>query len=249
MTQYTQEQYYGQPAGDPHQPQGKTSAMAVASLVCSLICCFPVTTILGVLLGVFALVSISSNPAKRGKGLAIAGILLGIVFTAGQAFVGYNAYTSWQMFKRAPHQALEPGFRGDYASMRANFGPAGMAATDEDAQAFVEELRARYGELQGSEIDISQFQGMQPPPPGQSSVATLPWVLNFDQGSVDAELTFSGEDQVPGRDELIFRQITILDPALGDISFPPVTAPPMNGTDAAEDADEADSAAQPADGS
>ena len=64
----------------------KTSGIAIASLVCSLICCIPVTTILGILLGVGAMVSIGSNPEKKGKGLAITGIILGAVFTALQAW-------------------------------------------------------------------------------------------------------------------------------------------------------------------
>ena len=63
-------------AGDPGEQ--KISGLAIGSLVCSLICCVPVTTIPGILLGIWAMVSIGNNPARKGKGLAVAGIMLGV---------------------------------------------------------------------------------------------------------------------------------------------------------------------------
>ena len=244
MSQYNQGQgqYYGQPGVDPYQQAApKTSAMAVASLVCSLICCIPVLPAIGALLGLFALVSIGSNPMKRGKGLAVAGLLLGILFTAGQIYFGYTAYRTVMIFKDGPYEALQPGFQGDYATMRANFGAAGQAATDEEARAFIEGLRAAYGELQGSEIDLSQYQGMQQPGPGQTTV-TMPWVLVFDSGRVDAELSFTESDQAGQDDKIIFSSITILDSTLEYATFPPPEDEAADGgtNGASDDATDAD---------
>jgi len=250
MSQYHQEQSYGQPALDPYQQPAKTSALAITSLVCSLICCLPITTVLGVILGLFALMSIGSNPMKKGKGIAIAGIILGIVFTAGQAYFVFTLYTGFAVFKDAPYHAISPGFQGDYAGMRANFGAAGRTATDEQAQAFIEELRSRYGELNGATIDFSQYSNMQQPAPGTTAM-TLPWILNFDNGPMDAELTFSGDDQVPGSNSIIFRDITILDASDGDITFPPPTTPAAGVGETLEDVGEAiqDAAESASDGS
>jgi hypothetical protein len=124
--------------------------------------------------------------------------------------------------------------------MRANFGAAGQAATDADAQAFVEGLRAAYGELQGSDIDFQQYQGMQPQP-GQTMMA-LPWVLIFDSGRVNAELSFDQRDNQGQSDRIIFNSITILDSTLPNPTFPPPAAGTGDGS-TEEAPDEASDAA------
>lgn len=217
MSQY-ENPYYAEIAETPQ----KTSGMAISSLVCSLICCIPITTILGAVLGALALVRISGNPALRGKGFAVGGLILGITFTAIQGWIVYGAVTTYVMFKASPYQALEPGFRGDYASMRAHFGPNGMSATDEEAQAFIESLRSRYGELIESTIRWEDYRGMAQPTPGATEV-TLPWVLVFDRGEVRAELTFREQDQVKSADSVIFYAITVVDGTDGNLTFPPAT--------------------------
>lgn len=238
MSQYHQEQYYGQPGVDPYQqPQGKLSALAVASLVCSIICCIPVTTILGVLLGIGALISIGSNPMKRGKGIAIAGIILGLAFTAGQALIGLQMYRVWEVWQSAAYVALSPGFAGDYTTMRTTFSQAG---TDDEAKAFIDELRDRYGELRASEVRFSDFSSMQKPQPGQT-VVKLPWVLIFDQARVRAELTLDQRNPAQG-DKMLFMDITVIDPSLGDLTFPPDASSgstSRSGTPPDTDADDA----------
>jgi hypothetical protein len=214
--------------GDPHAPlqQARTSGLAIGSLICSLICLCPVTTILGILLGLGALGSISGNPMRKGKGLAIAGILLGVIFTAGQAFFGYGMYKAYGIFSDAPYQALQPGFAGNMSAFKANFGSSGTAVSDERAQAFIDELRDRYGNLQSSKMNIAAFQGMQQSP-GQP-VQTMPWLLNFDQAAVSVELTFDQNDQVPGAKKIIFSEIRVIDTDQGDMIFPP---PPFGGAE------------------
>jgi hypothetical protein len=205
-------------AGGPQ----KTSGLAIASLVCSLICCIPVIPIIGILLGLVAMISIGGDPAKKGKGLAIAGIILGVVITAGQGVVGYRMYAGYTIFSYAPYAAVQPGFDGDLTAMKANFGPAGATATDQEAQAFVDELRSRYGALQGSAMDFQAFQGMQMPASGQK-VFTMPWVLVFENASVTAEMTFNEDDQTRD-DKIIFSAIRVIDADLGDLTFPAAAA-------------------------
>ena len=67
-------QPYGQPA-----PQQGTSGMAIASLVCSLVglmCGIP--AILGIIFGFIGLSQTKDN-ARPGRGLAIAGLIIGIL--------------------------------------------------------------------------------------------------------------------------------------------------------------------------
>jgi hypothetical protein len=199
------------------EPQ-KTSGLAIASLVCSLICCIPLTTIPGILLGIGAMISIGRDPAKKGKGLAITGIVLGIGFTTVQAVVGYGVYQSFGVFSNAPYVALQPGFDGDLAGLKANFGSAGAVATDQEAQAFVDELRSRYGALQGSAMDFAAYQGMAMPAPDQTTF-TMPWILVFENARVGVEMTFTEDDQ-SGKDQIIFSSIRVIDPDLGDLTFP-----------------------------
>lgn len=82
-------QEYLDPALAPaKQPQAPMSALALASLILAvvspLVCLFPAP--LGVLLGFGGLVSTRGGKA-RGRGMAVAGVLLGLVWTALLALV------------------------------------------------------------------------------------------------------------------------------------------------------------------
>ena len=66
----------------------RTSRLAIGSILSSLVVCCPVTTILGPLLGGVALKKIGADPALRGRGLAMTGIALGLIFTILQALTG-----------------------------------------------------------------------------------------------------------------------------------------------------------------
>ena len=93
----TQHPYAESTAGADVFPEAeRTSVMAILSLVCSLICCIPGLGILGSLLGVFALIGIGGSRGRvGGKGLAISGIIIGILMTVIWigAFIGFNQST------------------------------------------------------------------------------------------------------------------------------------------------------------
>ncbi len=64
----------------PQPPASKTSGAAIASLVCSIVgpCTLGLASLIGIILGIVGLVKIGkAGGAVRGKGLAIAGIVLG----------------------------------------------------------------------------------------------------------------------------------------------------------------------------
>lgn len=97
---YQPQGFPGQPQGFPgqqppmgYQPYGmqpaapqKTNGLSIASLVLSLvnvIPCFwflPIPALLGVIFGFVSRKQIKNNPSAKGKGLALAGLIIGVVF-------------------------------------------------------------------------------------------------------------------------------------------------------------------------
>ena len=59
----------------PQVPQ-KTNGLAIAGFVTSIACCSPV----GIILSAIGLNQISKDPNQKGKGLATAGLIIGIAF-------------------------------------------------------------------------------------------------------------------------------------------------------------------------
>lgn len=210
----------------------KTSGLAITSLVLSLVCCLPVTTIPGALLGLVSAVKIAGNPARKGMGIAIAAVVLGVLFTVGQVVIGTGIYAGYKVFRDAPAVALEPGFAGDLAAFKTNFNAG--SAPDIEAQAFLDAVTSRYGALDRAEVDFQAFQSMQQPAPG-ATLMTLPWTLVFEGGTrVEAKLTFD-QMQQPQPDQLTFTEIRIVDAAQGDLVFPAGVMAP-GGADGATDA-------------
>jgi hypothetical protein len=93
---------YGYPPqyGYPPLPSPGTNAMAVASLVCSLfgwICLF-IGALLGVIFGFVALSQIKRS-GQRGRGMAIAGIIIGSVLLV----LGIALWTLAAIFRHTPN--------------------------------------------------------------------------------------------------------------------------------------------------
>lgn len=209
------------PSDQPAFESGKTSGLAISSLICSIICCLPFTTIPGILLGAVALLSIGKNPALRGRGLAITGIVLGVIFTIGQVLIYPAAWGlikgSWEAMEAGPRDALTAGFAGDPAAFKAEFHGAAANATDAEVQAFVDELRDRYGAFVGSRLND---QGGGRPRFGQQKVP-FPYLLEFENATVDAETEIVFSDPQQGGFIMKIGYITVFDPDVGDLTFPP----------------------------
>lgn len=207
------------------QPQG-TSGLAMASLACSLFVCCPLVTILGPILGVAAVATIGSPPRKKGKGLAIAGIILGLLTTIGSGaayWVGYR----WTMDNVAfvlegPDPALRAGFAGDADGFRSHFHGPGARASDEEIRAFLDELEERYGTYVRSEFDVES--GASPSPTSQQGQIVFPYRLEFVDEAVSAEVELIWDESM-GRSITALGHIHVYDPDLGDLRFPAAASP------------------------
>ncbi|MFZ5470394.1 MAG: DUF4190 domain-containing protein [Myxococcota bacterium] len=70
--------------GWPQKPQGqKTNTLAIVSLVSGVLCCIPFASVVALVTGILAMKQIDRNSQESGKGLAIAGIVLGALGFVG----------------------------------------------------------------------------------------------------------------------------------------------------------------------
>jgi hypothetical protein len=210
------------PFGESAMAPRKTSGLAITALVCSLIFCCPLTTLLGILLGLIAFAITGPGSARRGRGLAAVAIIIGLVATALQVWGGYAMYEKvWRPVLEGPTDALTAGFAGDAAGFKAGFYGAGAAATDAEATAFIDELRRRYGEFDSCEFSPVQTSD---PTPGQPS-APFNYVLHFAGATVDAEAEMIFSDPARGGFIMKFGYLVVSDSDLGDLKYPPAPTP------------------------
>ena len=239
MTQFGS-QFDADETGEP-----TTSRLAIGSLVCSLICCVPVTTIPGILLGIGAMISIGNNPARKGKGLAVAGILLGVIFTAGQVYVYPKLIEfvgdSFEMVMGGPTSALTDGFTDDPVLFKSHFYGTGAHADDAEAQAFIDTLRSRYGEFQSCRFN----EQVKTSPAFGKPTTVFPYIITFDNATPDGDAQVIWVDERTGEKIFKFGWVTVMDPDLGNLRYPPKKIPGTSPD--APDAPQPAGTTQPAD--
>ncbi len=214
---------YRDHAGEPP----RTSLLAVSGFVCSVIICCPLTSLLGLLMGVGGLVSVSSsNGRRKGTGLAAAAIIISILSLAGQAlfiqWVRPYAQEYWKMamlVAQGPMEFISDVQIGDFASARAHlYPPVEVQVSDAQLQAFADEVTARYGSVQQG-IQSSTGQ-----PPGGSGVGEQSMdvrsQLVFSKKTLDTTMTVKMLVGPNGRLEQVgISRIVLHDPDLGDLVF------------------------------
>ena len=136
------------PAGYPppgsYPPPTSTSGSAITSLVCGLILCVPFVT--GLLALIFGIVGIraTKTPAVKGRGMAIAGLILGII-----GLIGWTAYFAvagammYALFSGAANPLLARAFftnlqSGNVSAAQAECAPGTAVA---DLQATADEMK------------------------------------------------------------------------------------------------------------
>jgi hypothetical protein len=177
------------------------------------------------------------RPRPRGRMLALAGVVLGL------ASAGFAARTLvvWHRLVRepilaGPRDALLAGLAGDLAGFQGAFTGAGAEVDPAAAQAFIDELRRRYGGL------LALTQGIDDRPElaaGDIDHADVraPYLARFDRADVVIEASYAAFR----RGALVARWnwIHVRDPDLGDLIYPPGAAVSDEGVpDETRDTDE-----------
>jgi hypothetical protein len=225
----------------------RTSGLAIAALICALVFCIPGVPLLGVILGLVAIVGMIGQASLRGRGLAIAAVVIGLAVSGMQAAGGWWAYQFTRqffvLFRDSPVEMMKSGFAGDYPAFRTHL--LGAAAQQDDAaiQQFIDDVRGRWGELSGIEMKPNQRQ--QAPPPGgpNASTAEVEYVATFGASRVPVVIEFrfepgpaAGGASSTGAAGFLRMGISAIefeDPDKGDIRFPKLPQAPGSASDAA----------------
>ncbi len=186
----------------------RTSRLAVVALVSSLVCCFPVTSLLGLLLGSIAMIRIGTNPALRGRGAALVAVILGLAGSAAHLYV-YRVLT-------APARALHAAAAGDVMRFKSFFNAGGAQAPNIEVTTFITKLEDRYG----------PFVRAWPVAPSEDRSPTDDF-MRFEYVFVFRDATQSGEAWIvlslTGMGKL--DSIRVLDDELGELKYPVVGTP------------------------
>jgi 4-amino-4-deoxy-L-arabinose transferase-like glycosyltransferase len=197
-----QNPYAQPPAFDTHAPvAARTSVAAILALVCALVCFVPGLGVLAVILGIAALFMISSSQGRvTGKGLAISGILIGLLVTFAWGIFAVGITSAMGMFGKQFMVPMSNLFQAvekqDYATARTLMNtPSGTpAATDEQFDAFVTAYQAEVGNFQSMPTGFFEFigsfqkvQGFFQPSPGQPQ---MPIPTEFSNGTAVVLLEF-----------------------------------------------------------
>jgi hypothetical protein len=198
--------------------QPGTSGWAVAALTFSVAICPPLCLI-GVLLGIKALQHVAAVPGRRGRGMAVAAIVLGLVATAGWT----AAATWWHLNARrpmleGPRRPLAAGLAGDPAAFQAGFAVEEAGAGRPEAEAFLAEVGRRYGGL--VTMVVADRAGRRDRPVMQNGRVTIPYSVTFTDGRIDALASFLVFDPATRRMVLDFEWLVLLDADRGHLAYP-----------------------------
>ncbi len=199
------------------RPQER-SGLATAALICSLIICCPITTIIGPILG---LISLFTLKGRSGKGFALTAIVVGLISTvlwiAIGVFAGGMAMRFLEKAGEVTTTTIQAGYDGDYAAFRNGLARNSTDVSDEEIASFISELQSRYGTFDSASMDMeSQGQTLKPTP----GEAPLPIIFVFETTDVSADVLFEVIPKGGLEYELKVGCIRIIDTQNGDLIFP-----------------------------
>jgi hypothetical protein len=125
-------------------PIERWSPLAVASLVLSVL---PVGSAVAPILGAGALFQMRRRTDLRGRGLAWAGIVVGLVATGLMFAAAWGVWRATQELAMRPEVALRAAWAGDAELFRKQMTEPGSLATSAQLEAWVAPARERLGAL------------------------------------------------------------------------------------------------------
>jgi len=200
----------------------RTSALAVTSLVMSLLCCIPGLGLIGSALGVVAMLGIGRSRGRvGGKGMAMAGIIIGVLMTVAWvsfAFMGMKfANQLTKGIYGATGQFMTKVEQQDFDGARVEIFGTITSVTDEQMDAFRTAYQAEYGSFHHIPTDFFKevipayaeiTSGMQPyqgrqdviPIPAIFDTGTVLLIAKVDQNPKNAQPSGTGLIQIPMTD-------------------------------------------------
>lgn len=226
----------------------RVSILAILGLVFGLLCFLPFFGLLGVIFAIAGLIAINRSRGRlAGTGMAIAGLILGLLFTAiwGAITLGMIGFINMvdKSLVGPANQAIAAIDNQDFATARTQLVPPSQPmATDEAFKALREAYRDELGafknipsgiELAQSYAGLSkQFQGLK----NMNGVAgrqdMIPIPANFEKGSalllLSIEPPNAAKPPPPGQEFVFkFRNFTLILPSQKVINLiDPATFPP-----------------------
>ena len=200
----------------------RTSKLATASLLCSLVLCCPALTIIAPLLGLAAIITIGNNPMLRGKGFAMAGIIIGMLVTLAWGYGGYKAaqvaMSVMTAAQNEPPRFMQDLTDGDYAAAKARLFGRLDQTPDDDLELFITTLQDRYGTYQQMTYDLN----LNPPDSTPDGALMFRVQVRFANETRDATIVWAVTDPQAGGLSLpggILR-IVVHDSDEGNVTFP-----------------------------
>jgi hypothetical protein len=199
----------------------RRSGLATAAMVCSFIVCCPITTIVGPILGLIALISLKGKSHISGKGFAWTAIIVGLISTILWAVIGFLAVGKFMEFVEEVGEVttttIQAGFDKDNTTFRAGLAQSSSDVSDEEITQFINELESRYGTFDSAVMNIEeQDQTLKP----TANEAPLSMQLIFETTTIPADVLMH---VIPGSSfefELKLGCIRIKDAKHGDLVFP-----------------------------
>jgi len=195
----------------------RLSVCAVASLVLGLVLCCPLTSVAAIVLGAVGLNATKARMAS-GRGLAVTGLVLGLIGTALQVAFGAWSYTTiYAPLMEGPAPALRAGLDGGAPAMVSRFTIPEGTKVDAEASAFLEAIKSRYGNLVTCELDRST---QAPTPDSKRREFEADFELRFERATIKARSCVEITTPMSAL-SMKLRWIELIDPAQGDLRFPP----------------------------
>jgi hypothetical protein len=219
----------------------RTSIMAIASLMCSLLCFLPGFSIIGVLLGVVAVMLIANSNGKLvGRGMAIAGIIIGLIVSAIWISIAVGAIRFAQattsQFTKPVNTMMESIEKRDYATARTYLTTAASnRVTDADFDRFWNAYQAEVGAYKNGPMSfaeiISSYQQLGPQMKAmQNTQGIVPYPGHYEKGwiLVMLQLDQKGGTTISGFDMPI-SNVLVVGPTGNRITLYEGTAPTSSG--------------------
>lgn len=181
---------YGQPPGQPAgaysmPPQRQMSAAAVVSLVCGILGCLPfITGLIAVICGIVG-IKTTSNPRYSGKGLAIAGLILGLISLAFWGLMGgsiFAAFSYTRPVRQGANQFARDLSAGNISAAQAM---CSSSVTQEELKTAADALKP-LGALKDTTMPVSVRSNMNGVKTADAAGAatfsggeTLPYFIRF----------------------------------------------------------------------